>query len=254
MKKSTLTIALLGAIATAPALAADWTVTGNVNVLTDYRFRGISQTLREPAIQGGFDAAHKSGFYIGNWNSNVSGVQYPGGPGIEMDFYGGYKGEIGKTGLTFDVGNLYYYYGNARFAGNTKVDNNEIYGALTYGPLTGKISYATTDYFGLNNTTGGQGDSRGTTYSELNYTSEIAPKVTLIGHVGYTDIKNYSALSYTDYKVGVSYDLNGFALGAAVVGNDVKEAAKPFYSATNALGETKKLFGTGIVLSLGKTF
>src|SRR5438270_7162116 len=83
-------------------------VTGNMTLVSDYRFRGISQTLGYPAIQGGFDYAHASGLYLGNWNSNVSSAAgYPGG-NLEMDFYGGYKKAFGDFGL--DVGAIYYYY------------------------------------------------------------------------------------------------------------------------------------------------
>ena len=78
------------------------------NLATDYRFRGISQTFKNPALQGGLDYAHASGFYIGNWNSSVSGLTYPNGAGLEMDLYGGYKKTIGDFG--FDVGLLQYYY------------------------------------------------------------------------------------------------------------------------------------------------
>src|SRR5690242_7047650 len=77
------------------------TFTGNATLVSDYRFRGISQTFKLPAIQGGFDYAHASGFYIGNWNSSVSGLSYPNGAGLEMDLYAGYKKTIGDFG--FDV-------------------------------------------------------------------------------------------------------------------------------------------------------
>ncbi len=89
--------------APAPAAKAepDYTLTANVGLFSDYRFRGFTQTDYQPAIQGGFDFAHKSGFYLGNWNSNVSSALYNGAP-IEMDFYGGYKHAFGDFGL--DVG------------------------------------------------------------------------------------------------------------------------------------------------------
>lgn len=269
MKKSTIALAVLGALSAVPAVASDWTVTGNVNVLTDYRFRGISQTGRGPALQGGFDAAHKSGFYIGNWNSNVSAGQFPGGAGIEMDFYAGYKGDLGKTGLSYDVGNLYYYYDQARYGGlgsASKTNNNEVYVGLGYGAVSGKYSYATTDYFGLNDTAvadfaivtnsgAGQGRSRGTSYTELNYSAEVMPKVTLSAHVGYTDIKNYKEFSYTDYRVGLSYDMKGIALAATYVGTDVKGTiAQDFYTNFGSGTGLKQLYKDTIVLSIGKTF
>src|SRR5688500_17951677 len=74
----------------APEPQPDWTFTGNAGIFSDYRFRGISQTNRKPAFQGGFDVAHASGFYAGNWNSNVDSAFY-NGANLEMDFYGGYK-------------------------------------------------------------------------------------------------------------------------------------------------------------------
>ncbi len=267
MKKSTIALAVVGALSAVPAIAAesDFTFTGNVNVLTDYRFRGISQTARGPALQGGFDVAHKSGFYAGNWNSNVSTESFVGGAGLEMDFYAGYKGEF--KGVGYDVGNLYYYYDGARYLGTTKsYNNNEVYLGLSYGPVSGKYSYATTDYFGLSDAAGlttgagytstiGTGRSRGSSYSELNFSQEIMPKVTLNAHVGYTDIKNYKDLSYTDYKLGASYDLNGFALGAHYVGTDVKgQNAELFYTVTTSGTGPKQLYKDTIVLSIGKTF
>ena len=102
---------LAAAQAAAPAAAAPvspHTFTGNVGLFSEYRFRGISQTFQKPAIQGGFDYSHESGFYVGNWNSNVNeGAGFPAG-NIEMDFYGGWKKTWGDWGL--DLGGIYYYY------------------------------------------------------------------------------------------------------------------------------------------------
>ena len=95
----------------APAAAAppsDHTFTGNVGLFSEYRFRGISQTFGKPALQGGFDYAHASGLYLGNWNSNVSsGAGFPAG-NLEMDMYGGWKKSWDDWGL--DLGFIYYYY------------------------------------------------------------------------------------------------------------------------------------------------
>src|SRR5512139_1772771 len=99
-------LAALLAVASTPSFAqtelpADWSLTGNVGLFSDYRFRGISQTNKKPAFQGGFDLAHKSGFYVGNWNSNVDSSFY-NGSNLEMDFYGGYKGTF--DAFSYDVG------------------------------------------------------------------------------------------------------------------------------------------------------
>src|SRR5213079_2572017 len=112
MRKSILSLSVTAALLVPGFAAAQQPapspLTGNITLITDYRFRGISQTFDKPAIQGGFDYAHASGLYAGNWNSNVSqGAGFPGG-NIEMDFYGGWKKAFGDVGL--DVGAIYYYY------------------------------------------------------------------------------------------------------------------------------------------------
>ena len=94
MKKLVLVAAIaattFGAVSTAQA---EVTTTANANLATDYKFRGISQTNGGPAFQGGFDAAFSNGFYVGNWNSNISNLAGPSS-GLEMDFYGGYAGSL----------------------------------------------------------------------------------------------------------------------------------------------------------------
>ena len=77
-------------------------VTGNLGLVSDYRFRGYTQTDYNPALQGGVDFAHKSGFYLGNWNSNVEQSLYTGAS-LEMDFYGGYKHAF-EGGFGIDIG------------------------------------------------------------------------------------------------------------------------------------------------------
>ncbi|MDX1669336.1 MAG: TorF family putative porin, partial [Limnobacter sp.] len=110
MKKLVLASAIAAATmgVSAPVMAdghaSGITTSANVGLYTDYRFRGVSQTDEGPAIQGGFDVDFGNGFYVGNWNSNLGAVSYPGTDGIEMDFYGGYAGEV--DGLSYDVGVL----------------------------------------------------------------------------------------------------------------------------------------------------
>jgi hypothetical protein len=128
-------MALLSGVATTAAFAADAPapevspVTANVTVASNYIYRGLTQSNNKPAIQGGFDYAHESGFYVGNWNSSISwisdgyansgygnrtaGPTTPGlsatGP-IEMDFYAGFKKEFIAEGFATDFGVLQYYY------------------------------------------------------------------------------------------------------------------------------------------------
>lgn len=275
MKKSIMTAAVAAALA-APSIGLaqsaptpTHTFTGNAQVASDYRFRGISQTFKLPAFQGGFDYAHASGFYVGNWNSNVSGIAFPNGAGLEMDFYGGYKRSFGD--LALDVGYLYYYYPGARCVSNNgcssqrKFDNQELYLGANWKFLTAKVSYSLSNYFGLdgvlatgffaNKDTGAalpdRGGSRGTMYYDLTAAYEVLPKLTLAAHVGYTDVKNYSELSYADFKLGATYDLNGWLLGASLIGTDAK---KEWYYNRDGAGKTKSTGTTGLVLSIGKTF
>jgi uncharacterized protein (TIGR02001 family) len=242
------------------------TFTGNATLVSDYRFRGISQTYKLPAIQAGFDYAHSSGFYLGTWASSVSGNQYPNGAGLEWDLYGGYKGSI-TDDLGFDVGLLEYYYPGAHFNNppkNTKTNNTELYGALSYKWLTAKYSHTLSDFFGINTDSFGRtcvaagdcvgtGGSRGSGYLDLSANFEIADKLTLGLHVGHQSVKNYGKLAYNDYKVGLTKDVNGWLFGAAIIGTDAKKGWYTVVESGNP-ASSKVVSGTTLVLSLGKTF
>jgi uncharacterized protein (TIGR02001 family) len=271
-----LATAALCAIATAqtPAPAADTvvapaptpSVTGNFSLVSDYRFRGISQSWGQPAVQGGIDYTHASGFYLGNWNSSVSSNSYNNGASLEVDLYGGYRFEPAKD-WTVDVGVLRYQYPGARLNSapatptGEKYDNTELYVGLTQGSFNAKLSYAMTDYFGLNSNTSGyaywsalpaRGDSKGTSYLDLNYNADMGNQLTLGLHVGYTSVRNYSELSYGDYKVSLAKEVGGFNLGLALVGTN---ADTTYYQAGNSASlDPQKLGKTTVMLSVGKTF
>src|SRR3954469_3320869 len=281
MRKSILSIAVTAAL-TVPLLAAAQTpapapapspITGNMTIASDYRFRGISQTYNGPAIQGGIDYAHASGFYLGNWNSNVSSSLFSGGSGIEMDFYGGYKKSFGDIGM--DVGFIYYYYpraeGNAitgSSLGSDKFDNQEIYIGASWKWLSAKLNYALSDYFGLNtnmaaggyftdkNTgaaldpSGTAGKSKGTYYLDLTATYPVSDKLSIIGHYGMLNVKTYNDLDYNDWKLGVTYDMSGWMLGASYIDTDAKNN---WYYLNGSKGPKDSGNGT-VVLSVGKTF
>jgi len=279
------------AYAQAQAPTPEHTLTGNVTITTDYRFRGLSQTFGEgfftpgPAIQGGIDYAHASGLYLGNWNSNISGNQYPNGSSVEMDFYGGWKHSWGDFGL--DLGTIYYAYpGGTKLAGvnaagsttYTDVNNWEAYIGGSWKWFSAKYSYSFTDYFGLSedvvaglcnpnrsctNAATGQsnlgrdGNTKGTQYLMGAFSYELMPKLALTATAGYTWVKHYNDLSYFDFKVGVTYDWAGWLLGAAIIGTD---ANKDYWYACDkgcvaANGPRVREIGTtGLVLSVGRTF
>ena len=264
MRKSLLTLSTVAALA-APGVApaADPSpLTGNMTIASDYRFRGISQTYLGPTIQGGIDYAHASGLYFGNWNSNVSSLVYTGGSGIEMDFYGGYKQSFGDFGI--DVGSIYYYYANAKVAGD-KFDNWEIYFGTSWKWLSGKFFYALSDYFGLANPQadnywiskndgvtplGGRGSSKGTWYLDLTATVPVTKELSVVAHYGILNVEKYSELEYKDWKLGATYDLNGWILGAAYVDTDAKSE---WYYTAGSKGNKDTGKG-GFVFSVMKTF
>jgi uncharacterized protein (TIGR02001 family) len=226
--KSTVRAGLAAALISLPMLASaqaakaepEFTLTGNAGLFSDYRFRGFTQTDYKPAFQGGIDFAHKSGFYLGNWNSNVSSVLY-NGASLEMDFYGGYKMGLGDFGI--DVGAIYYMYpGTGKYNPDFKAKNLELYVGGSYGPVSLKFYHSVTNFFGLE----APGiDTKGSQYLDLSAGFDLGGGLGLQGHVGYQRVKNYKQFgapkdNAIDYKVGVTYDLSGWILGAAVIGGD----------------------------------
>ena len=234
--------------AAAPEVKSDWTISGNAGLFSDYRFRGISQTDKKPAFQGGFDIGHASGFYVGNWNSNVDSGFY-NGANLEMDFYGGYKMSAGPVALDFGI--LYYYYPGSGAGGTTTIDNTELYISAGFGPVSAKYSQAVSDFFSAP-------DSKGSWYLEGNGSFEIGNGVSVIGHLGYQKLRNNARVveigatspqdSITDWKIGVSYDLSGFLLGAAYVGTN-----RDLTGGTAALSN-RNISSDTVVLSVSKSF
>jgi uncharacterized protein (TIGR02001 family) len=249
---------LLSGLAYTPAFAADEPeaspITANVTVVNDYRYRGLTQSNFKPAIQGGFDYAHESGFYIGNWNSSISwigdGYGSAGYPNkatvsspVEMDFYAGFKKEFIGEGFASDIGVLQYYYptsgmpgvalgrnsastnsatlsaAGSRQSAGVNPNTTEIYAAqnFTFGPTNGflKVSYAVTPLFGIYN-------SSGSMYPDLtvNYDTGMYG-VVLNAHAGYQMVTNNSTVngvaytfSYADWKLGLTKDFGGGLSGA----------------------------------------
>lgn len=240
--RKTLLATAIAAAAALPGLAAaqatsPHSVAGNLSIVSDYRFRGISQTFVQPAIQGGIDYSHSSGFYLGNWNSNVSGLSYTDGT-IEMDIYGGFKFPAGP--VTLDVGLLQYLYPGAELAG-VKYDTLEAYVGASWKWFTLKYSVTLDDYFGVAN-------SDGSGYLDLSASYEIAPKLNLVAHYGNQTVENNSAADYEDYKIGLTYDLNGWLLGLAYIDTDIT------LNATNNAGDTEDLGKGTVVFSVSKSF
>jgi uncharacterized protein (TIGR02001 family) len=210
-------LAQTAAPAAAKAPEPEYTVTGNLGIFSDYRFRGISQTNKLPAIQGGVDLVLKNGLYLGNWNSNVDSTMY-NGANIEMDFYGGYKATFGDFGL--DIGGIYYYYpGTGANPALISAKNGELYIGGSWGPLTAKYSYAVTDFFGAPN-------SSGSWYLNVAAAHDFGNGFGINGSIGYQGLKGgaqvvqingTTADSITDWKLGGTYTVDSWVFGLAYI-------------------------------------
>jgi uncharacterized protein (TIGR02001 family) len=214
-------------------------VTGNATLTSDYRFRGVSQTQNAPAVQGGVDFAHSSGFYAGNWNSSISSELYPGAAGIESDVYAGFKKEI-FGGVTVDAGVLGYMYPRT----TTNTNTTEVYVGVGFkNMVTAKYSQSVTNYFGV-------ADSKNSSYAQLDAALPVVEKLSAVAHYGRTSVNNNTALNYTDYNVGAAYDITGWVVAAKYHSNT--NAGTSFETANTINGQ--KLYKDTVVVSLSRNF
>ena len=220
------------------APAPDFTLAYNIGGTTDYRFRGISQSSFKPAVQGGIDFSHKSGAYAGVWASNVNWIKdYIGATdgSLEVDFFGGYKGELAKD-LGFDLGVIAYVYPSNNAP--TNANTNEIYAALTYGPVTAKYSRSLGNFVANPNSAASQ-------YLEVAASFDVGNGFSITPHLGRQTIPNQTASAgdYTDYALTVNKDLgNGLSASLTLLGTDAKDA---FYKVApiDNLGKSGLLVG-----------
>jgi len=241
--------------AAAPAAAPEPSpFTGNFMLASEYLYRGIAQTRGKAAVQGGFDYAHPSGFYIGTWGSSISWLVDAGASGasLELDVYGGYKGAI-KDDVSYDIGLLTYNYPGSYPKGFTKPDTTEVYGAITYKWLTAKYSHTTTNLFGALTPKGGK--TTGSGYLDLTGTFDLGDGLGIVAHVGHQTVKGFSAASYTDWKLGVTKDFGIVTAGLAVLSTDAKGncAKGEFYCFASPAGGYEAGKGR-LLLTAGKTF
>lgn len=255
MNKKLITLAVAAALA-APLLAAaedsPHSFSGNFTLASEYLYRGIAQTAGEPALQGGLDYAHSSGFYVGLWGSNISWLENAGvsGASLEVDVYGGFKGAISDD-LGFDVGVLTYNYPGSLAPGATDPDTTELYGALSWKFLTLKYSQSTTNLFGTAN-------SKNSSYLELNAAYDLGDGWGINGHVGRQKVKNNSNASYTDWKLGASKDVGFGTVGVTYSTTNAQDSCQAggFYCvATRPGGPADYSAGKGrLLLTFSKTF
>lgn len=184
---------------------SEHTVTGNLSLFSQYIYRGISQTDKKPALQGGVDYSHSSGFYAGVWGSNISWISDatpPASSSLELDFYGGFKKSMGD--FSYDIGFLHYQYPGHYPTGFLKPNTNELYGQVGWKWVSLKYSHSLTNTFGVAN-------SKNTYYLDLSVAIPVTDQLTLTAHIGRQKYKGDIAgvsndlYSYTDYKFEGAY-------------------------------------------------
>lgn len=203
MKQIATALAASGLVLGATAATAE--ISGNVAMTTDYLFRGISQTDNSPAIQGGFDYEHESGFYTGIWASNVDFDD-----SIEIDIYAGVSGEL--EGVSWDIGALAYIYPGDGFAGAPDSNYEEFGGSLGYdfGAFDASIGvWWSPDFFA---------ESDDATYISLDVGVPLGENYTLALHYGNQSVDDEDAFwgtatnnksDWDDYSVGISTEAMG---------------------------------------------
>ncbi len=214
---SAATILSTSTLFAAPAFAQETSessisVSANVAIASEYRFRGVDLSGGDLAIQGGVDVAHDSGFYVGTWASSLD-EDTVGYGSTELDIYGGWSGNL-TEGLALDVGVIQYIYPNA---GPGDFDYTEFYGSLgfTFGPAEATVGVA---YAPEQDSLGGTDNIY--VYTDLGVGVPGTP-LTVTGHLGYTD----GFLTFTndskafDWSIGAEAAVYGpLSLGVAYVG------------------------------------
>lgn len=185
--------------------ASPHSLSANIGISSNYIFRGISQTGGDPALQGGLEYSHRNGVYLGTWGSNVGWIKdYQGynSGNVELDLYGGFRGEVGSTGFSYDLGAIRYRYPGDKPAATTDADTTEAYAALGWRGFTAKYSYSVSDeVFGFAN-------ADGSGYLDLAASIPIGETgLTAGAHWGRFEFENNGAQDYDDWKLSLTYDL-----------------------------------------------
>lgn len=216
MKKLSTVLAALAAMALSVPAAFAAEVSGNVTLASDYSFRGWSQTSRDPAIQGGFDAGFESGIYVGTWASNVNfGANDEGDvASMELDLYLGWSGEI-ADGIELDVQAIHFQY-----PGDTSLNYQEVFLGLGIGDFSVGVNYSPA-YLAVSGET--------FFYPHAGYSMSLPGDIGLDFGVGINIAKSDDFFGddneYVDYSATASMPLGGINLGIGIVGTTVDDSA-----------------------------
>lgn len=215
------------------------TITGSVGLVSDYRFRGVSQSDEGVALQGGFTVNHESGFYAGTWGSNLAGWGTFGGPNLEVDVFAGYATTVGSAGV--DVGVTWYMYPD----GFDNTDFFEGYAKLkgTAGPvsLTAAVYYAPKQEalgnFSATPFSRGQKEDNIYLAGDAAFAIPDTP-ITFNAHIGYSDGNpglgpNGTSVAptgeYWDWSVGAAVNVYGpLTLSVSYVDTDISRAESAY--------------------------
>lgn len=282
----TFRLAAMALLAAASALAATaaraqetapppaLTVSGYVALVSDYRFRGVSQSNGGAAVQGGITVSHESGAYAGLWSSNLAGWGAFGGSNLELDLIAGYKFPV-SSAVGLDVGLTWYVYPGGASKTAFVEPYAKLSGSLGPASLTAGVAYAPKQqalgkwYNSGASAVAGVYDNPGDKKDNLYVWTDAAAgipstPVTLKGHIGYS--KGNSGLGpngtslaptgkYVDWLLGADIAVGKLTLGVAYVDTDVSDAEaaylQPNFSSTK---DGKTIAGSKVVVSLSAAF
>lgn len=198
--------ALTGAALAAPQATAQnnspFSLSANAALVTDYRFRGLSLSDKDTAFQGGFNANHSSGFYVGTWGSSIS--QYNGSE-LELDLFGGYATTIGQ--ISTNIGFLAYTYPGA----TDNTDYYEVYGSI--GGSLSAVSWSLGANYAFDQDGTGNQDN---IYLYLSTSTAIANTPwSVSGNIAYED--GAFGTDKWDWLLGLNYSFKQFSLSVNYV-------------------------------------
>lgn len=228
--------------APAPDSTPPFTVTGGATIASQYRFRGISLSDEEVALQGTINVQHRSGVYAGLWGSTLDGFGELGGSNLELDLYGGWRGQVAPN-VNVDAGLLYYAYPGSS-GGDFEFFEPYANVSAAFGPVTAKVgaNYAWPQA-GIGN------NSNRYLYGELSAAIPRTP-VTLTAHLGNSHGNTPLTPSgdYVDWSIGAALTWNHLTLGVAYLDTDL--------SAAEAVsgGATRDIVDGAVVATLGASF
>ncbi|MEE4455002.1 TorF family putative porin [Novosphingobium resinovorum] len=269
-----LAAAFLGAAT--PAMAqeeapSEFTATGSVGIVTDYRFRGVSQSDKNIAVQGGVSVAHASGLYVGTWGSNLAGWGTFGGSNTELDIYGGFATEV-SSGVTLDVGLTWYMYPGGSDITDFAEPYVKLSGEVGPGKVLVGVAYAPKQEalgrWTLN--ADGDGYNPGAKSDNLYIWGDVSSAlpntpVTLKAHLGYSDGNsglgpNGTSVaptgSYMDWMLGADVAVGPVTLGVAYIDTDISKSESVYLGPnfTDPARGNRTIAGSTVVFSLSAAF